>query len=72
LLWRGYANAALRARPAPSFQVARGLSAEILSALLLARTGELGAGGFEAAKPQEARRLTVGGAEHRLVAKGMS
>jgi hypothetical protein len=37
LLWRGSANPAPRARPASPFEVARGLSVETLSALLLAR-----------------------------------
>jgi len=35
-LWLGYADPAPRARPAPRFDVARGLAAETLSALLLA------------------------------------
>jgi hypothetical protein len=35
LVWRGYANPAVRACPAPVFEVARGLWAETLSALLL-------------------------------------
>jgi hypothetical protein len=41
LLWRGYANPAVRARPAPRFEVARGLWAETLSALLLATSASL-------------------------------
>jgi hypothetical protein len=55
LLWRGYANPAVRACPAPRFEVARGLWAETLSALLLARSGFAEVTAFIRAQPADRR-----------------